>query len=136
PVAAFRQWLLKLAVGAAIGVVLGLLLPWLLSWATALKADVGLFALAHEKGDLGFQFVCVAGLLILLISFWASTMLNNTLAAALLTVIAFPALACCAMIAQAWAPAISGLMGFCLSWLIAHFQLSPDYFWKSAWLGG
>jgi len=135
PIAPARQWLLKLSVGAVIALVLGVLLPWLLSWATALKAEVGLYALAHERGE-GMEIVWVGASLILLVSFWASTMLNNTLAAGLLTVIAFPALACSAVLAHSWAAAISGLMESCLSWLIAHFQLSPHYFLSGAWLGG
>ena len=124
PVAARRQWLFKLAVSGLIAVLLGLVLPWLLSSGNALKLDVGLHALLHGK-DSGLEEVVLTGsILVFLVSFWASTMLTNTIAAALTTILAFPVLFSCVGIAAKCGDQWREEAEMLLYWLATRFHLS------------
>jgi hypothetical protein len=127
PVSARLQWLLKLAVGAAVATGLGLVLPGLLALATLPEARAALrdFAmpfklhllawltlpevragLVHVAGDLSGRLagVLAAGSALwvfFVLSFWAATLLGNTVRAVLTALLGSAALVLCALL-SAW----------------------------------
>jgi hypothetical protein len=96
PIRARRQWTLKLAVSGTIMLLLGLVFPWLLSLTVVSKLNVGLYLLFRDN-DNGLELIVAGCTMIFLISFWSSTMLNSTVAAALATTVGFPVLCACAL---------------------------------------
>jgi hypothetical protein len=132
PVSTRIQWLVKLMVGLLLGIALGIVLPLLLAWLTAPRAEVGLVYLM-QRNEGGIAVLLIGGGIIFLIAFWASSLLTNTVAAALATVIALAVLGCCAALASTWAWLIGGFGTGLFSLLVAHFQLPPDYFWRADW---
>ena len=135
PVSARRQWLVKLSIAAAAGAALGLVLPWFLAWMTVAKVEVGLIYLMHDQGD-GVQML-LNGVLLLLVSelmfvmsFWAATLLANTVRAALTGVISLAGLGGCAALGAWCALQLGGLEKPLLLLVTAHFQLPPDFFWQ------
>ena len=129
PISARRQWLLKLAVSITVAVALGFGLPWLLSWMSAMKIKAGLFYLMQDKYQNWPLHLTLCGLPFLM-SFWAVTLLANTLRAALASVISVVALCLCSALAV-WCALLIGPMETALLLLpTTYFQLPLD-FWST-----
>ena len=98
PVSARRQWLLKLAVSAAVAIGLGLVLPGLLALATLPEARAGLAHITQHgsAADLPERLATGTALwLFFVLSFWASTLLGNTVRAVLAALLGAGALVLC-----------------------------------------
>ena len=124
PISSRLQWLVKLGVAAAIALVLGWGWPFLLALITSGKAEVGLLAL---RG--GWQILLLFSAVVFVLSFWAGTLLANTVRAALFTVSSMVALSFCITLGV-WCDSklFGGLGAPLLTSITAHLQLSPDFF--------
>ncbi len=98
PISAWRQWWVKLAVAAVVAVALGVVLPGLLAVATLPDARAGL-------GEVSLSDSLVKGLpvsaglwLFFVLSFWAATLLGDTLRAVFTAVLGCIALWLCAVL--------------------------------------
>jgi hypothetical protein len=131
PISARRQWLVKLAVATASAVGLGLALPLFLAWITSAKASVGLLDLIHEK-DTALRMLLVVSGLMFVMSFWAATLLANTVRAAVMAVVSLAILAGCASLGAWFGQGSGGLESSLLVLLLAHLQLPPDFFITSS----
>lgn len=132
PVSARRQWFVKLEVSAGVAGLLGIGLPVLLAVIAWLKLKVGLVDFLEDT----HSSENVTGLLVwtgvpFVLSFWAATLLRNTVRAALMTVIAIPVLAGCAALAVWISQSHPCLQAPLIAWVMAHLQLPPDAFGKS-----
>jgi hypothetical protein len=123
PIRTRRQWMLKLAVSGTIMLLLGLVLPWLLSLTVASKLNVGLHLLFTEN-DSGFELIVAGCAMVFLISFWSSTMLSSTVAAALATTLAFPALCAFVLLGVQCGSEWREEAGAGLYWLVTRFHFS------------
>jgi len=110
PVAVRIQWWIKLAMSALTAVVLGLLLPRALTWIATGFPGTSASAFANRDDSPWMQLSLLSGPLFVL-SFWASTLVANTVRAALLATIAFVALCSCAMLGTSCAERYGGLIG-------------------------
>jgi len=127
PVSARRHWLLKLAVGAAVAIGLGLVLPGLLAWATLPEARAGLAHIGQDgsaserlKGVLAMG----TGLWVFFVlSFWAATLLGNTMRAVLTAVLGVGALMLCTLLSGWLADKTGGLESGLLCSITAWRQL-------------
>ncbi len=119
PVSARLQWLLKLAVGAVVAIGLGLVLPGLLALATLPEARAGLAHITQHGNatDLPGLAAGTALWLFFVLSFWAATLLGNTMRAVLTAVLGSGALVLCVL-----------LSGWLAETIIAWWQLSPGFF--------
>jgi hypothetical protein len=104
PISTRRQWLVKLVVAALTGLVLGLALPLCLAWAAARLAGVGVLMKETDHGWI--VLVGISGGLFVL-SFWAMTLVRNTIRAALTAVFAFLALTFCGYLGG-WCAELTG----------------------------
>jgi ABC-type multidrug transport system permease subunit len=132
PVSARLQWLLKLAVGAAVAIGLGLVLPGLLAWATSPEARAGLGHLA-QGGDVNGLLLKVLAIgtalwLFFVLSFWAATLLGNTMRAVLTAGLGAGALALCTALSGWLADKTGGLERGLLCNITAWRQLPLDFF--------
>ena len=109
PVSAQVQWLVKLLVAAATGSVLGLLLPLALHVLAVFATAAPGAREFHSDAAIVIGFISGA---LFILSFWAGTLLNNTIRAAISAVVALLALFLC------------GVLG---SWCAAHLEL-----WRTA----
>jgi hypothetical protein len=129
PASVRRQWFVKLLVTVATIVLVGIILPLFLASLTLVKARVGLVAL--NNGEIqGVATVLGVMLIVGTLSFWCALLVENTVRAALATILAVIGIGTCAQLA-AWVSLVyfrSGLQTSLITSLIAHFQLPPDYF--------
>jgi hypothetical protein len=125
PVTVFRQWLIKLGVGALLALGLGVVVPCVLAAITFIKLKVGLmdFLTAPDQSGNIVGLALAAGVLYLL-GFWATTLLGSTVAAVLTTVAAIPILCGAIGLAQ-WIGHELGGLQFVL------FSRFPDYVQRS-----
>lgn len=127
PVAAWKQWLVKLAVSAGVALGLGLLLPCLLAWLSSSFLDTGLAQALHDShGSEAFLVPAVAVGMPFLLSFWAATMLTNTVRAALLAVAVMVVLVAYAALGVWCALQATGIETALLKFIMAHLQLSGE----------
>jgi hypothetical protein len=129
PVSARLQWLLKLGVGMAVAIVLGLVLPGLLAWATLPEARAGLRHIAQESNNglwLNVLAIGTALWLFFVLSFWAATLLGNTMRAVLTAVMGFGVLLLCVGVCDRLAEKTGGLQTGLLCDIAARWQ-SPFY---------
>ena len=131
PVSTRRQWLLKLAVSMSVAILLGFALPWLLAWLSAVKTKVGLSYLMNENND-GWLMFLAAWELTFLMSFWAVTMLTNTLRAALGSMIGLALLCFCGALGLRFEELVGPLQTELLRLPAAYFHLPPDFFFVLA----
>ena len=127
PVSARRQWAVKLGVGWVVALSFGVALPLFLAWATLPRAWFKLDSLDADFVVSFSSFFCTAFLL----SFWAATLLRNTIHAVLATVVSTVVMACC-LPAAAWlGEHAGGLQSTLLGWCFALFHLGPEPFHHS-----
>lgn len=91
PVSARHHWLVRLGTALSVWAGLGFLLPFLLAWIASLKTYVGLFYLLQEKGNELIVLFIAAGILFVF-SFWAITLVSNTIRAVLTALVMLPLL--------------------------------------------
>ncbi len=134
PISARRQWWVKLGVAALVAVVLGLVLPGVLAVATLPDARAGLGSVLHalevlQLGDLLVKGLPVgAGLwLFFVLSFWAATLLGDTLRAIFMAVLGCIALLLCAALSGWLFEHAGGLETEALREISAAWQL-PLYY--------
>jgi hypothetical protein len=132
PVSARLQWLLKLAVGVYVAIGLGVVLPGVLAWATLPEARAGL---AHigQGGDVsgllrGILGIATALWVFFVVSFWAATLLGNTMRAVFTAVLGVGALALCIVLSGWLADKIGGLEKGLLCDITAWRQLPLGFF--------
>jgi len=132
PVPARRQWLLKLAVGAAVAIGLGLVLPGLLAWATLPEFRAGL---DHElqqgrQSEILKQLLAdgTALWLFFVLGFWAATLLGNTMRAVSTALLGVVALVLCSLLAAWSAHQMGGLETGLLLNIIGWLQLEQEFF--------
>jgi hypothetical protein len=105
PISALRQWLIKLLVAGGTLIATAVMLPILLAGLSLFEAKVGLLAMrAHAVPG----FLTVGGL-VFLVGFWAASMSNNTVRAALGTIVAIPLFGLSIMLAYVLAERSSGI---------------------------
>src|SRR5204863_4739916 len=80
----------------------------------------------HEE-DNGWQMLLLVSALVLVMSFWAATLMTNAVRAALLTVICFAALFVGGRFGSWCGLNAGGLEAPLLTSIAAHFQLAPDF---------
>ncbi|HTL57945.1 MAG TPA: hypothetical protein VL361_19810 [Candidatus Limnocylindrales bacterium] len=116
PISTQIQWLVKLLVSAGTGFVLGLLLPLCLHLLSATANGAGWMPKSHVEGYETIGFLSGA---LFILSFWAATLLSNTVRAALSAVIALFGLFLCGMAG-----------GWCAEHLeLLRMAVSPLYTW-------
>jgi len=132
PVSARRQWLVKLAVGAGLSIVMGLVLPALLALLTSIKQDVGLVQFWRENHGWD-DLVAATSILFVpfLLSFWAGTMLSNTVRAVLAGVAGAVMLFFIGTVGGMFALQMGGIETILFKWLIAELQTSPPMVWSN-----
>ena len=132
PVTARRQWLVKLAVSAAVAIGLGLVLPGLLALATLPEARAGLGSIAQDgrASDFleGVLAIATPLWLFFVLSFWAATLLGNTMRAVLTAVLGVGALAPCGLLSAWLADKLGGLETGLLCDITAWRQLPLGFF--------
>ena len=137
PVSARRQWLLKLAVGAAVAIGLGLVLPGLVGWATLPEFRAGLHQAAQEPfmshGNVTGLLAEVSSIgtalwLFFVLSFWAATLLGNTVRAVSTALLGVGALWLCLVLSAWLANRMGGLQTDLLRNIIWWLQLEPGVY--------
>lgn len=132
PVAAWRQWLVKLAVAASIGTVLCVVLPGVLTWATVpaeTREALARTFQSHDPERLANLVTMSSVLLVFFtLSFWAATLLGNTIRAVLGAVFGIAALFLCAKLAVWCAEQMGGLQTPLLAGLSERWRLRPEFF--------
>ena len=125
PVSARRQWFVKLAVSAATAVVVGVILPLFLSCLTLVKDKVGLINVTSR--DIAALIAAIWVLVVL--GFWCASFWENTVRAALSTIVALVGIGTFAQLG-AWVASeyFSGLQTSLVVSVISHLQLAPDFF--------
>jgi hypothetical protein len=140
PISARRQWLVKLAVAAAAALVLGVVLPGVLALATLPEArdalgNVGRSNVVLVNPDLSDVVLTAvpvgAGLwLFFVLSFWAATLLRDTLRAIFMAGLSFAALGLWAALSVWLYVKAAGLGGFetgLLREIFAGWHLPTSY---------
>ncbi|MGO8676396.1 MAG: hypothetical protein ACLQVX_11075 [Limisphaerales bacterium] len=130
PVSARVQWLVKLVVGVCVAIVLGLVLPGLLALATLPEARAGLADIAHGSAS-DMQGLLVYGTvswLFFVLSFWAATLLGNTMRAVFTAVLGVGALVLCTLLSGWLAEQIGGLEKGILCEITSRWQLPLGFF--------
>jgi hypothetical protein len=105
PISVRRQWLIKIVVGALAGIMLGLVLPLMLAWISSQTGAGGFIFHENDNGWLALAGVSV-GLFVL--SFWAATLVTNTIRAALTAIVSLVPLFFCGMAGKWCAEQICG----------------------------
>jgi hypothetical protein len=131
PVSARLQWLVKFAVGICFAIVLGLVLPGLLALATLPEARAGLADIASHGSASDMQGLLADGIVLWLffvLSFWAATLLGNTMRAVFTAVLAVGALVLCTLLSGWLAEQIGGLEKGLLCEITSRWQLPLGFF--------
>lgn len=128
PVSVRRQWLVKLAVSAGVLVIVGVLLPWLLAWMISFKTTVGFAYLVADRERMGLFATLLVMAVGFILSFWSASHVENTVHAALAALLVCVAIIPTVMFANSLAADFGGLQTGLITWLIAQFQLPPDFF--------
>jgi hypothetical protein len=118
-------------VGAAVAIGLGLVLPGLLALATLPEARAGLAHVTQDGSASDLQGLLAGGTalwLFFVLSFWAATLLGNTMRAVLTAVLGVGALVLCTLLSAWLAEQIGGLETGLLCNLTAWRQLPPDFY--------
>jgi hypothetical protein len=131
PTSARRLWVVKLCVAMASGLTLGVLLPCFL----------GLLYLATDPSVQNWSgpgpeesiAMLLMGLLALALSFWAITLMSNTIRAALATILGLALAAGCVALGVWGATGVGPLQSDLLVGLMTRFQLSPLFIANSTW---
>ncbi len=128
PVSVRRQWFVKLAVSAGVLVIVGVLLPWLLAWMISFKTTVGFAYLVADRERIGLFATLLVMAVGFILSFWSASHVENTVHAALAALLVCVAIIPTVMFANSLAADFGGLQTGLITWLIAQFQLPPDFF--------
>ncbi len=105
PIPAAKQWAIKLAGSAAAGVVVGWVLPLVLFGASSLVAPIGQ---SKAIGEVALFLVCTSAALFVM-SFWAVSLVGNTVRAVMTALIGLVVLFLAFMLAHHWALAHLGV---------------------------
>jgi hypothetical protein len=138
PVPVRRLWLVKLAIANLTGLAFGLVLP-ILAVLLAVAADPTGRQRMGQFGT-GWLLSLPLGWLTILVSFWASTLVANTLRAVLLTIVAIAFGGGCAALGTWGTTAFCGVQTELLTSVMTHLQLSPisivNFAPAVTWAGG
>jgi len=126
PISAWRQWMAKLAVGVGAASALGVVLPVCLAWLTVRMTGNGLPHLLDDRHG-GWLALIVTSALMFPLSFWAVTLLGNTVRAALTAVLGLGVLGVFAALGLWCGDHSNGNETALLSVLISWFHLRPDF---------
>jgi len=105
PVSVRRQWLVKIVLAALVGIILGLVLPLTMAWISSQTGVVGFIFQENDNGWLALAGVSVA---LYVLSFWAATLVTNTIRAALTAIVSLVPLFFCAVAGNWFAQQICG----------------------------
>jgi hypothetical protein len=130
PISGSRQWWVKLAVTIGLGVGLAMVLPGALAWFTAGPAEINFRALGENQQDIS-SLACV-GLACLVASFWASTMVANTVRAALSALILLVVAGGCTALGAWGAHVNGGVEAGLLNEIMIRWHLPPHDLAQSA----
>ena len=92
PVSIRHHWLIRLGTALSVWIGLGFLLPFMLAWIASTKTSVGLFYLLQDT-DNGLAMLFIAAGFLFVFSFWAITLVSNTIRAVLTALVMLPLLA-------------------------------------------
>ncbi len=125
PVSARSQWFIKLLVALTSVVFLGFVLPLFLSWATAGLGRAGLYTLITSPGSSNDRTILLLiGALAFLCGFWASTLLPNTVTAALTGFLAACGLGACSALAVWCFESFADDAGNILYWILLRLHIA------------
>jgi ABC-type transport system involved in multi-copper enzyme maturation permease subunit len=127
PISARRLWLVKLLVAVLICFLLAFVLPLLLSWGTAPLAQVGVYQAltGTNPGEAWIPTMLFA--LVFLATFWASTLLNNTIAATLTGFLTICGLGSCVALASWCTHDARELASEIIYWFVVRLHLPPRF---------